>query len=70
MTPAVEQLLQAFAALTDAEKQEAVAEILRRAPQALPPELPDKALADGVEELFTESDAREAADRKLPPSTR
>ena len=62
MTTAVRQLLQAFDALTDAEKHQATAEILRRAAQSAPTELPEEALAEAADELFRELDEREAAD--------
>ena len=64
MTAAVQQLLRAFDALTDAEKHQAAAEVLRRAAQLVPPELPEEALVEAADELFRELDAREAADAR------
>lgn len=61
VTVAVTHLLASFDALSDAEKHEAVAEILRR---AAPRELPDDAFVELADELFRELDAREAADAK------
>ncbi|MBI1899637.1 MAG: hypothetical protein HYS13_00805 [Planctomycetia bacterium] len=62
MTKAVQQLLATFDSLTEAEKREAAAEVLRRAVELTPPELPEEALTEAAEELFRELDAREAAD--------
>jgi hypothetical protein len=61
MTIAVQHLLASFDALTDAEKHEAAAEILRR---AAPADLPDETFVELADELFRELDAREAADAK------
>ncbi len=62
MTDAVRQLIEAFDTLSDAEKHQASAELLRRAAEATSPELPDQALVEAAEELFLELDRREAAD--------
>ena len=62
MTTAVRQLLDSFEALSDAEKQEAIAEVLRRSAQLAPGDLPEEALVAAAEELFLELDAREATD--------
>jgi hypothetical protein len=62
MTPAVQQLLRAFDALTEAEKQEAAVEVLRRAQPFGEADLPEEALVAAAEDLFLELDAREAAD--------
>jgi hypothetical protein len=62
MTVAVQQLLLAFEALTEAEQREAAVEILQRAPSLGEDDLPDEALIGAAEELFLELDAREAAD--------
>lgn len=62
MTASVQQLLNSFEALTDAEKQEAVAEVLRRSLQLGYPPLPEGALVAAAEELFLDLDVREAAD--------
>ena len=61
MTVAVQHLLASFEALTDTEKHEAAAEILRR---TAPAELPDEAFVELADELFRDLDAREAADAK------
>lgn len=62
MTQAVEQLLVAFDAMSDAEKHIAAVEMLRRAwPEGMP-ELPDEAMIGAADALFLELDAREAAD--------
>jgi hypothetical protein len=62
MTNAVKEVLQAFEALSDGEKQEAAAEVLRRALELESGPLPDEALLEAADELFRELDAREAAD--------
>jgi len=64
MTEAVQQLLQTFDALTDAEKQEATVQLLRRAVEVESGDVPEDALVAAAEELFLELDAREAADGK------
>jgi hypothetical protein len=64
VTTAIEQLLQAFDALTDAEKHQVTAEILRSAAQITPTTLPDEALVEAADELFRELDEREAADAR------
>ena len=62
MTQAVEQLLVAFDAMSDAEKHVAAVEVLRRAwPDGIP-ELPEESLIAAADSLFLELDAREAAD--------
>lgn len=62
MTTAVQQLLNAFDALTDAEKYQAAAEVLRRILGLAPAELPEEALVAVAAEVFLALDAREAAD--------
>ncbi len=62
MTEAVQGLLQTFDALTDAEKQEATVQLLRRAVEDESGDVPEDALVAAAEELFLELDAREAAD--------
>jgi hypothetical protein len=52
MTAAVRQLLTAFDSLSPAEKQEAAAEILRRAPALGSGDLPESALMEAADELF------------------
>jgi hypothetical protein len=60
MTTAVRSLLESFDALTDAERREAAAEILRR---VVPTEgdLTDEALVEAADALFCMLDAEEAA---------
>ena len=62
MTQAVQELLNTFDALTDAEKQEAAAQLLRRVVACESGDVPTDALVAAAEELFLELDAREAAD--------
>lgn len=62
MTTAVQQLIASFEALSDAEKHEATAEVLRRSLAAAPTGVSDEALVELTEELFLQLDAREAAD--------
>lgn len=62
MPSVVEQLLTSFDALSEAEKQEAATQVLRRVLQSAPGELPEEALISAAEELFLDLDAREAAD--------
>lgn len=64
MTQAVQELLNTFDALTEAEKQEAAAQLLRRVVDRESGDLPEDALVAAAEELFLEMDAREAADDK------
>jgi len=60
MTTAVRVLLESLDALSEAERQEALVEILRRlAPEG---ELPEQALVEMADELFCMLDAEEAAD--------
>jgi hypothetical protein len=60
MTTAVRVLLESFDALSEAERQEAAMEILRRVmPEG---ELPEQALVETADELFRMLDAEEAAD--------
>jgi hypothetical protein len=62
MTAAVQRLLDAFDALSDAEKHQAALGVVRRLQQETPAALPDAALVQAAEELFRDLDAREAAD--------
>ncbi|HVS36433.1 MAG TPA: hypothetical protein VMS17_12780 [Gemmataceae bacterium] len=62
MTAAVQQLLNAFDALSEDEKREAAAEVLRRTLPTAAGDLPEEALVAAAETLFLELDAREAAD--------
>jgi hypothetical protein len=60
MTTGVEELLKSFDALSEPEKQEAAAYLLRRVLQGVSGDLPDEALVAAAEDLFLELDAREA----------
>ena len=60
MTIAVQQFLATFDALTDAEKQRAAVEVLRRIDCLSPVDLPEEALVAAAEELFLDLDKREA----------
>lgn len=64
VTTAVEQLLNSFEALSEAEQREAAVEVLRRTLRQVPPDLPEEALVEAADELFRELDAREAADAR------
>ncbi len=62
MSAAVQDFLHSFEALSEAERHEAVVELLRRA--IAQPELPDDALVTAADEVFRELDEREAADAR------
>lgn len=62
MTEAVQQLLDTFEALSESEKREAAAHLLRRVLEGESGDIPGDALVAATEELFLELDAREAAD--------
>lgn len=62
MTEAVQALLDTFDALSDAEKQEATVQLLRRVVEEESGDVPEEALVVAAEELFLELDAWEAAD--------
>ena len=62
MTAAVKQLLDSFEALSNDEKVEAVAEIVRRAGHLDYPPLDDETLAQMAAERFQELDREEEAD--------
>lgn len=62
MTVAVQRLLSSFDQLSEAEKQEAAVELLRRVVATSPPDVPDQGLVDAAESLFLDLDAREARD--------
>ena len=64
MTQSVQQLIDTFESLTESEKQQAASELLRRTLDLAPARLPDEALVEAAEQLFSELDAREAADAK------
>jgi len=61
VSTALQQFLNSFNALSDAEKHEAAAEVLRRAMDWAPPDMPDEALVQAAEQLFLDLDAREAS---------
>jgi hypothetical protein len=60
VTAAVEQLLEAFDALSEADKQRAAVEILRRVSPAGEGDVPEAALLEAADELFRALDAEEA----------
>jgi hypothetical protein len=60
MTTAVQQLLDSFDALPDAEKHQAAVEILRRVSASVGGDLPEAALVEAADELFRALDAEEA----------
>ena len=60
MTATVRQLLDSFDALSDADKHQAVIEMLRRLPRAAEGDVPDAALVEAADELFRALDAEEA----------
>jgi hypothetical protein len=60
MTTAVQAILASFDSLSEAERQEAAVEILRRVTLA-EGELPEQALIETADELFRALDAEEAA---------
>ena len=62
MTGAVQELLDTFDTLSEAEQHEAAAQVLRRVVNGESGEIPEEALVAAAEELFLELDAREAAD--------
>ncbi len=62
MTKAVQQLLEVFETLTEPEKHEAAAELLRRSSHLAPVQIPEESLVAAADELFRELDARESAD--------
>ena len=64
MTGAVQGLLDTFDSLTEAEKHDAAAQVLRRVVEGGSGDIPEDALVAAAEDLFLELDAREAADRE------
>jgi hypothetical protein len=62
MTQAVQHIIETFEHLSDAEKQQAAAELLRRTLDLAPAQIPDESLVEAADELFRDLDAREAAD--------
>ncbi len=67
MSASVQALINSFDALSEAERHEAVVEILRRSMPSDAAELSDDALVLAAEELFLELDAREASDARSQP---
>jgi hypothetical protein len=59
MTTAVQELLNAFESLPQAERHEAAVEILRRAFPGGAGDVPESALIDSADELFRALDAEE-----------
>jgi hypothetical protein len=60
MTATVQQLLDSFDALPDADKRYVAIEILRRFPGALGGDLPESTLVGAADELFRTLDEHEA----------
>jgi hypothetical protein len=60
MTTAVQQLLNSFDALPEADKHQAAVEILRRVSGSVEGDLPETALVEAADELFRALDAEEA----------
>ena len=59
MTESVNELLNAFDALSDAERRVAAAEVLRRVLEGESGDVPEDGLTAAAEELFLELDERE-----------
>jgi hypothetical protein len=59
MTESVQQLLNAFDALSDAERHVAASEVLRRILASESGDVPDDGLTAAAEQLFLELDERE-----------
>ncbi len=66
MTTAVRKLIESFERMSDAERTEAVVEILRRSPNVVSPPIEDDEFLMAQVETFLELDAREAADEVAP----
>jgi hypothetical protein len=62
MTIAVQQLLDAFDRLPEADKHQVTVEILRRVSESAEGNLPESALVEVADELFRALDAEEARD--------
>ena len=60
VTPAVQQLLESFDALSEADKHRAAVEILRRYGDPAQDDLPEAGLVEAADELFRALDAEEA----------
>lgn len=67
MTEAVRSLIETFETLSEAERREAVVELLRRAGGSDLVELEDETLVEAAESIFLELDAREDADAQPQP---
>ncbi len=59
MTSRVQEILHLFDLLSDGDKQEVLAEILRREPVGEVPPLSDSDLVGAAEEIFLQLDSRE-----------
>jgi hypothetical protein len=59
VNPTVQQILDAFDALPEADKHQAAVEILRRVAPATEGDVPESALVEAAEELFLAVDAEE-----------
>lgn len=59
MTTAVQQLLDGFDGLTEADKQQAAVEIRCRISESVEGDLPESALVEHADELFCALDAEE-----------
>ena len=66
MTTAVRELIESFERMSDAERTEAVVEILRRSPNVVSPPIEDDEFLMVQVETVLELDAREAADEVAP----
>ncbi len=60
MTTAVQQLLNAFDGLPEADKHQSTVEILRRVSAPVEGDVPESALVEAADELFRALDAEEA----------
>jgi hypothetical protein len=60
MTVPVQQLLDSFDALSDADKHQAAVEILRRSVAAAEGDLPEDVLVEAADELFQVLDVEES----------
>jgi hypothetical protein len=60
MNTTVQQLLESFDALSEADKQQVAVEILRRVAAGIEGDVPESALVEAADELFRALDAEEA----------
>ena len=67
MTGAVQDLLNAFDALTASEKYEAASQVLRRVVEGESGEIPDEALVAAAEQVFLDLDAQESGNGQSFP---